>query len=147
MSLTHQQKKKRNAKYQARWREKRDALMRNHPDAIERALRQEVERNDMSDQERIALADRLADLAMDFQRRAIRLSKMAREVRTGGGHNQRGRRAMSEKTGKKVTTEKQPAAAKSDAFRQGCLAIGLSSSEIAHILKDEPEGSASKQTS
>jgi len=50
---------------------------------VESALLQEVERNDMSDQKRIALADQLADLAMDFQRRAIRLSKLAREVRMG----------------------------------------------------------------
>ena len=86
MPLTHRQRRKRNAAYQARWRKKRDALTRNHPDAIERAFRQEVERNDMSDRERIALADRLADLAMDFLWRSHRLSKLAREVRTGADH-------------------------------------------------------------
>jgi hypothetical protein len=42
------------------------------------------ERGDLSDQERIALADKLADLAMDFQRRAMRLSRIAMRLRTGG---------------------------------------------------------------
>jgi len=41
------------------------------------------ERGELSDQERIALADKLADLAMDFQRRAIRLSHIAMRLRTG----------------------------------------------------------------
>ena len=75
-----------NAQKQARWREKRDALARANPDSIERELLQEVERcerGEMSDQERIALADKLADMAMDHQRRAIRLSKIAMRLRTG----------------------------------------------------------------
>jgi len=74
------------AERQKRWRDKRNALARANPDAIERALLQEVERcerGELSDQERIALADKLADLAMDFQRRAIRLSRIATRLRTG----------------------------------------------------------------
>jgi hypothetical protein len=41
---------------------------------------------EMSDQKRIALADKLADLAMDYQRRAIKLSRMAIKLRTGSDH-------------------------------------------------------------
>jgi len=76
-----------NAARQARWRDKRKAADRTNVDAIERALLLELERCDqMSDQERTALADRLADLAMDFQRRAIRISKRAHKLRTGSDH-------------------------------------------------------------
>jgi hypothetical protein len=74
------------AERQKRWRDKRNALAQANPDAIERALLQEVERCErgaLSDQECIALADKLADLAMDFQRRAIRLSRIATRLRTG----------------------------------------------------------------
>ena len=53
------------AEKQRRYRERLKAADQTNPDAIERELLQEVER-EMSDQERIALADRLADLAMDF---------------------------------------------------------------------------------
>ena len=73
------------AEKQRRYRERLKAADQTNPDAIERELLQEVER-EMSDQERIALADRLADLAMDFQRRAIRLSRMATKLRTGEDH-------------------------------------------------------------
>ena len=55
---------------------------------------------------------------------------------------------MSEKA-EKVATEKRHAAAMSDAlFRQGCLAVGLSSTEIAWLMKsetDELEGSPAKR--
>jgi len=77
------------AEKQKRYREKRKAADQTNPDAIERALLQETtrcDRGEMSDQERIALADKLADLAMDFQRRAIRLSRMATKLRTGEDH-------------------------------------------------------------
>ena len=70
------------AEKQRRYRERLKAADQTNPDAIERELLQEVER-EMSYQERIALADRLADRAMDFQRRAIRLSRMATKLRTG----------------------------------------------------------------
>jgi len=53
------------AEKQRRYRERLKAADQTNPDAIERELLQEVER-EMSYQERIALADRLADLAMDF---------------------------------------------------------------------------------
>ena len=82
MALTPAQK-------QRRYRERLKAVDQTNPDAIERELLQEVarcERGEMSDQERIALADRLADLAMDFQRRAIRLSRMVTKLRTGSDH-------------------------------------------------------------
>jgi len=77
------------AQKQKRYREKRKAADQTNPDAIECELLQEVaqcDRGEMSDQERIALADKLADLAMDFQRRAIRLSRMATKLRTGEDH-------------------------------------------------------------
>jgi hypothetical protein len=84
MALADQQKRARNAEYQARWRAKRDALVRANPEVIERGLLREVERCErMSDQERIALADRLADVAMDYLRRAQEFARMARRVRTG----------------------------------------------------------------
>jgi hypothetical protein len=65
MALTDQQKRARNAGYQARWRAKRDALVRANPEVIERALLREVERcerGESSDRERIDLADKLADV-------------------------------------------------------------------------------------
>jgi hypothetical protein len=42
----------------------------------------------------------------------------------------------------KVRTETTPRVAtmRDTLFRQECLAIGLSASEVAHILKDESEG-------
>jgi len=53
---------------------------------LTRELMQEAEGCErLSDQERIALANRLADAAMEFQRRAIRLSRLAMRVRGGEG--------------------------------------------------------------
>jgi len=75
-----------NAERQRRWRQKRDALARTNPEAIEQALLQDVERcerGELSDQERIALADKLADTAMSYQWRASKLAKMAMKIRTG----------------------------------------------------------------
>ena len=77
------------AEKQRRYRDKRKAAGQTTPDAIERALLQEVERcgrGELSDQERIALADRLADLAMDLLWRAKRLAQMKIKVRTGSDH-------------------------------------------------------------
>src|SRR5215831_3332421 len=77
------------AEKQRRYRDKRKAADQTTPDAIERELLQEVERCDrgeMSDQERIALADKLADLASALQQRAIRLSRVGWKVRTGKDH-------------------------------------------------------------
>ena len=75
-----------NAERQRRWRQKRDALARTNPEAIEQALLQDVERcerGELSDQERFALADKLADTAMSYQWRASKLAKMAMKIRTG----------------------------------------------------------------
>jgi hypothetical protein len=84
MALTSAEKQ---ARYRARQRDKQGALEASHPDALERALLLEVERYDqMSDRERIALAEKLADLAKDFLWRAHRLSKMAHKLRTGEDH-------------------------------------------------------------
>jgi hypothetical protein len=77
------------AEKQRRYRDKRKAADQTTPHAIERALLQEVERcgrGELSDQERIALADRLADLAMDLLWRSKRLSQTAVRVRTGSDH-------------------------------------------------------------
>jgi len=74
------------AEKQKRYRDKRKAA--DH-DAIEHTLLQEVERcerGEMSDQERIALAEKLADLAMNLPWRSHRLSKMAHKLRTGEDH-------------------------------------------------------------
>jgi hypothetical protein len=72
-----------NAEKERRWREKRNEAAQNDPDAVERMLLQEVERyerGELSDQERAALADKLADMAMDFLRRSQRLARMARKL-------------------------------------------------------------------
>ena len=82
MALTPAQKQK-------RYREKRKTADQTNPDAIERELLQEIarcDRGEMPNQERIALADKLADLAMDFLWRSHRLSKMAHKLRTGEDH-------------------------------------------------------------
>jgi hypothetical protein len=61
--------------------------MKGRPELIERDLVKAAERCErLPDQERIALADRLADLARDFQSRAWRLSQTAFKVRTGSDH-------------------------------------------------------------
>jgi len=84
MALTDRQKRARNAGYQARWRAKRDALARSHPELAERALMQAAERCErLSDQERIALADKLADVANRHLWRAHEFARMASKVRTG----------------------------------------------------------------
>ena len=72
------------AEKQKRYRERHKALAQTDPRAIERALLQDVERcerGEMSDQERIALADKAADLAKDFLWRAHRLSRVAMKLR------------------------------------------------------------------
>ena len=77
------------AEKQKRYRERHKVLAQTDPRAIERALLQDVERcerGEMSDQERIALAERLADMAMDLFWRSRRLSQTAFKVRTGSDH-------------------------------------------------------------
>jgi hypothetical protein len=73
MALTPAQK-------QRRYRERRKAADQTNSDAIERELLQEVGR-EMSEEERNALADKLADLAREFLWRAHRLSKLAIKLR------------------------------------------------------------------
>jgi len=78
-----------NAEKQRRWRQKRSALAQTDPRAIERALLQDVERcerGEMSDQERIALAERLADMAKELLWRSCELSQIAFRLRTGSDH-------------------------------------------------------------
>lgn len=82
MALTPAQK-------QQAYRDRLKERAQTSPDALEHTLMLEVERcerGEMSDQKRIALANKLADLAMDFLRRATRLSRMAMKLRTGSDH-------------------------------------------------------------
>jgi hypothetical protein len=75
-----------NAEKQKRWRARRDSLVRSHPEVLEGALLREVERakrGEMSDGERVALADRLADVAMRHLWRAHALNEIAKKVRAG----------------------------------------------------------------
>jgi len=75
-----------NAEKQKRWREKRDALARTNPEVIEDVLLQDVERcehGELSDQERVALANKLADAANRYLWHAQKLARMARKIRTG----------------------------------------------------------------
>lgn len=76
-----------NAEKQKRWREKRDALARRtNPEVIEHVLLQDVERcerGELSDQERVALANKLADAANSHLWHAQKLARMARKIRTG----------------------------------------------------------------
>jgi hypothetical protein len=81
--LTAAQKRARNVGYQARWRAKRDAAMKVRPEVIERELLQLAERSSrLPDQERLALADRLADAAMIHLRRSQELARLATKVRS-----------------------------------------------------------------
>src|SRR5262245_2175979 len=71
-----------NAERQQRWREKREAEAQSRPDVVEQALLAEVERaNQLSDDERAALADKITDLAMQYQWRAAKLAKIAEKLR------------------------------------------------------------------
>jgi hypothetical protein len=75
-----------NAEKQRRWRERRNALARGHPEVVEGALLREVERTkrgELSEVERIALADRLADTAMRHLWRAHALNEISKKVRAG----------------------------------------------------------------
>jgi hypothetical protein len=84
MALTPAQKRARNAQYQRHWQAKRKAQEQSRPEVIEAAVQQEAEHCDgLSDQQRIDLADKLADAAMGHLRRAQELSKLAEQVRDG----------------------------------------------------------------
>ena len=74
-----------NAQKQARWRERRNALAQANPDVIEAALLEEAERcEQLSADERAALADKLAEAAMGHLKRAQELAQLARKVRVPG---------------------------------------------------------------
>jgi hypothetical protein len=84
MALTAEQRRARNAGYQARWRARRDAAMKVRPEVIERELLRLAERScRLPDRERLALADKLADAAMGHLRRSQELARLATKVRTG----------------------------------------------------------------
>jgi hypothetical protein len=76
-----------NAQKQARYRDRLKERAQTNSDTVERELMLEAERTgELSEQERIALAEKLADLAKDLLWRAHRLSKMAHKLRTGEDH-------------------------------------------------------------
>jgi hypothetical protein len=71
------------------WRERHNAQAQASPEAVEAALMAEVERADrgeLSGPERIALADKLTNLVMDFQHRAIKLSRIGFRLQHGREH-------------------------------------------------------------
>jgi hypothetical protein len=75
------------AEKQKRYRERQSALASSRPDLIEQALLRDVERcerGELSADECAALADKLADTAMRYQRRAHELADMARKMRPPG---------------------------------------------------------------
>jgi hypothetical protein len=64
-----------------------EALVRTNPELLERALLQQAERSSqLPDQERIALADKLADMATRCLWRSHELARTATKVRTGSDH-------------------------------------------------------------
>ena len=76
------------AEKQRRYRQRQSALVRSRPDAVEAELLQQFERCEhgelgLSDEQRLALADKLADLARLYLGRAQELGRMAQKVRYG----------------------------------------------------------------
>src|SRR5215469_9569152 len=72
-----------NAQRQARWRVKRDAREKLRPEVIEAALVQQAEHPAaLSDADRLALADKIANAAMHHLHRSQELAQLARRVRT-----------------------------------------------------------------
>jgi hypothetical protein len=72
-----------------RYRERQSAQARSRPEVIGRELLEEAERaerGELSDQEREALADKIADLAKEHLWRSHALAKIAMKVRTGRDH-------------------------------------------------------------
>jgi hypothetical protein len=70
-------------------RDKLKAQAQASPEVIERELLEEAkraERGELSDQEREALADKIADLAKEHLWRSHALAKIAMKVRTGRDH-------------------------------------------------------------
>jgi hypothetical protein len=70
------------AKKQARYGARQRASMQSHPDGGERALLEEAARcEQLSAEQRVALAERLADLANRHLWHAQKLAELARKVR------------------------------------------------------------------
>ena len=85
MTATERQRRHRQ-RFRAEFAQERAGLVRSHRQETE--LLREAERaehGDLSSEQRIALADRLADMVMDYLRRAQALSKRAMRVRAGRG--------------------------------------------------------------
>lgn len=79
------------AEKQRRYRERQTAQARSRPDVIEHELLQDAERYErselsLSDQEREALANKIADLAKEHLWRSHALAKIAMKLRTGRDH-------------------------------------------------------------
>jgi hypothetical protein len=75
------------AEKQKRYRERQSALAHSRPDVIEHALLRDIERaecGELSIEERVALADKLADAAKRNLWRAQELAEIARKVRPPG---------------------------------------------------------------
>jgi hypothetical protein len=71
-----------NVERQRRFRARQQALVKANPEVAERALLEEAEQcAQLSDAERIALADKLADMAMGLLHRAQQLAAVARKLR------------------------------------------------------------------
>jgi hypothetical protein len=71
-----------NAERQRRWRQRRQALVEGARETVERELIAAAEGcAQLSDAERIALADKLADRAMDLLHRSQELARVAMRVR------------------------------------------------------------------
>ena len=78
-----------NAERQRRWRQRRQALVKAHPEVAERELIAAAQRcEQLSDPERIALADKLAGAALRYQHRAT--TALARLAMQGRNHRQDG---------------------------------------------------------
>jgi hypothetical protein len=73
------------AEKQGRYRERQSALARANPEVAERALLEEAARcEQLSAEQRAALADKLADLANHHLWRSRKLAEIARKVRPLG---------------------------------------------------------------
>ena len=75
------------AEKQAAYRARRKAAEQSRPDAIEAALLQQAARcGELSDEQRAALANEIADIAKGHLWRANQLAKLAEKVRPLGWH-------------------------------------------------------------
>jgi hypothetical protein len=73
------------AEKQQRYRDRRKVATQMSPDAVEDALVEEAERcAELSSEERAALANKLADIAVRHLRRSQELAELARMVRPPG---------------------------------------------------------------